>query len=92
MNRVLVLLIIGFLALVVGVVLMAPDTEQQLAQYGCHGASCSGTAAPAYGCGGAASSCSGSAGCAGRAPSGCSGSGGRSVRGLLRRLPVLRRL
>ena len=52
MNRVLILCIVGFLALVLGVVLMADDTNQPLAQ------SCSGVSAG--GCSGQSA-----AGCAG---------------------------
>lgn len=72
MNRTLIALIIGFLALITFVCLIGDDTEQQLAYQGCNGyaaPSCSGV-----------SGCSGSsAGCAG-ASYGCSG----ASRGLLR--------
>lgn len=85
MNRLLIALIIGFLALVTFVCLIGDDTEQQLAQYGCHGAqaSCSGT--QSYGCAGASRS-----GCAGRQSAGCGGSGGQygAVRGFLGRRPL----
>jgi hypothetical protein len=59
MNRVLVLCIVGFLALVLGVVLMADDSDQAIAQ-GCQGvASCAGSAS---GCSGSAAGHAGSRG------------------------------
>lgn len=84
MNKTLMLLIVGFLALVIGTVLMSDDTEQQFARQGCNGqASCSGV--QGYGCNGAASvGCAGAYGsCAGQSAAGCAGSSG-GQRGALR--------
>ena len=73
MNRVLILCIVGFLALVVATVLLGDDTEQQFAQ-GCHGvASCSGTSA---------------GGCAGQSAAGCAGAARGPLRGIFQRRPL----